>query len=269
MPASLSVEGTRKERDARHEAVYRIHIGSGANEAAFGFQYYLPSWRTGEPVLGSPIGLFSVELTGAGSIEPAASGPVPPPVRIHRDVCRRERASPLSNDYWVQVPPHSNAIVELRAKGTYPAWPSASYRLRFSTFSINDWTAPRTPLATVSTRPLWSKGTHIQLQVVKGPSDNPRFSPELVGRTSPPLRFGRIALRAVRPERSGSVYLEDWLDPRPPAASLGAVLTDRHGRFRVVPRPLRTSGRYAVIARSEARGKRAADWNCGAFFRID
>lgn len=268
MPASLFVEGAREEGAARHEGVYRLHIVSGEDEAVFGFQYYLPPWPTGEPVLGSPIGLFSVELIGAGSIEPAESGPVPRPVLRRREVCRRERRTPLSNDYWVQVPPRSSAIVELRAKGTHPAWPNTSYRLRFSTFSINDWAAPRTPLAAAFTPPLWSTGTRIQLRVVKDPSDKPRLSPELVGRTSPPFRFGRIALRAVRPERSGSVYLEDWLDPRPPAASLGSVLTDRHGRFRVPPRPLQSSGRYAVIARSEPRGKRAADWNCGAFFSI-
>jgi hypothetical protein len=266
MPTELSAEGWREPAPPRGEAVYRLRFAAGSEGAAFGFEYRLPDWPTQEAVFGSPFQIISAQLLGPGTFEPAKDFPVPLPVLRRQEGCRRERTTPLGSKFWVEVPPNSHSSIEFRARGTYPAWSGTPYSIDFSSFSVNEPTAPRIPLAMVITPALSLKGTHIQIKVVEDPPDGKRVSPELVGRTLPPLRSGRIALRAVRPAAGGSVRLVDWADSRPPAASLGSVLTDRQGR---ASRPLHAGGRYAVLARSEARGKRVADWNCGAFFRVD
>jgi hypothetical protein len=267
MPVALSVEGTREGVLPRAEATYDLWITSGPEGAAFGIQYYLPEWPGAEAVKGSPLRLTSVQLAGLGRIEPARHPYLRKPKLRREDVCRRERTTSLSGDYWIEMPPNSNANVEVRARGTYPAWPGTKYAVSIATFLVNDPFAPRTPLGTASTLPLWAQGTRIQVRAEEDVRRHMSSSPELSAQTFPPLRHGRIALRAVRPPISGSIYLGDWLDARPPAVRLGSVVTDRNGRFRV-PSKSFPAGRYAVLARSEARGGRVADWNCGPFFSV-
>jgi hypothetical protein len=266
MPASMSVEALRHGAPPDAEAIYRLQITSGSDGAAFGIHYQLPDWPTREAVLGSPLRIVSVQLLGPGSIEPAKPPLLPKPVLPLQNVCRRERTTPFGNEIWVQVAPSSTAMVELRAKATYPIWPGTKNSVSFFTFSANEPAAPRALLGGVTTPRVGPVGTHIQMRTVGKPRNDHRLSPEVVGRTVPPLRFGRIAVRAVKPLRSGSVLLSNWGAKE--SVSLGSFRTDHRGRFRVPPRSLPTFGKFAVLARSEGRGGRAADWNCGAFFGV-
>lgn len=262
-PESITV--TTSFGPLAREAGYQLRIQSGAGGASFGFQYDLPVWPTTEPVVGSPLWTRAVELSGPGSIRPASIEPVPKPMLPRNNACLRNRPSSISNRIWVEIPSNSTAVVDLRFRGTYPVWPGTKNQIAFSTFDVNSRLAPLTPLTEVHTTPLMPKGTHIELRA-KGKHHTVRSTPELVGRTLPPLRKARIALRAVRPARSGKVKLEAWSSPA--AIPLGSVRTDRRGHFRVAPQPFNARGSFAVLARSEARGSRAADWNCGAFFAV-
>lgn len=264
MPLSLAV--AISPGSSAGEAQVQLSIESGAAGAAFGFQYDLPSWPAPRLVTGSPVQVASVGLPGPGSIRAATSGPPPKPVLPRRNACIRETAAPNTQRSWVELPPNTTSVVSLRLRGTYPAWPGTRYGLSFSTFPVDDPFAQLAPLASVNVSRFAPRGTRIEIRAKEQPTA--QTTPEIIGRTFPPFRQARIALRAVRPSRSGSVRLEDWADPRPPAISLGAVRTDRQGRFRVPPRRSEAVGPYAVIARSEARSGRAADWNCGAFFNI-
>jgi hypothetical protein len=263
-PQSLTV--TTSTGPQAKEAGYHLRIQTAAEGAAFGFQYDLPSWPTTEPVLGSPVRVSSVGLSGPGSIRPSAQGAVPKPILRRGNACVRELAAPYLQRYWVEMPANSVSVVNLQVRGTYPAWPGTKYGVSFSTFAFDDPSAQLLPLGAINVPRFMPRGTRIALNAKGEPGK--QATPELAGRTYPPFRGARIALRAVRPALSGRVRLEDWGDPRPPAISLGSVTTDRHGRFRVPPRRLTAEGSFAVIARSEARGSRAADWNCGAFFSL-
>ena len=243
--------------------IYRLEAQSGPEGAAFGFQYGLPSWPTREVVFGSPLEMVSTGLSGSGSIRRAREL-IPKPVLRLRNGCNRGMSGRLGTRYWVEVPASSAAIVELHIRGTYPVWRGTETNVALSTFAIDDPMSPMTPLAVISAPGLTPKGTRIDIRTRQ--QSLAGLSPELVGQTDPPFRLARISLKAVRPSRSGAISLEDWTDLSPPAVPLGTVRTDRQGRFSVPPRPFRGSGPFAVIARSEARGERAADWNCGAFF---
>ncbi len=260
-PIAISIETSRGQ--SPQDVEYRLQVVSGVAGAQFGLEYGLPAWPTDEPVFGSPVKVPSIGLSGSGSIEPAP-GLTPKPVLQKKHGCIRAIPDRFSQRYWVEIPPNSASTVSLLVKGTYPSWPRTTYGVAFSTFSTNDPLAELVPLASIDVPRLMSRGTHIEVRA-KGRSGADR-TPEIVGRTSPPFRSGLIFVRAVRPSRSGRVGLEDWLAAS--AVPLGVVQTDRQGRFVVPPRAFTGKGSYAVIARSGARGSRAADWNCGAFFSI-
>lgn len=259
MPQSLTVGAS--PGPSAGEAQYQLHIQPGAEGAAFGFQYALPSWPTAEPVFGSPVQVVSVGLFGAGLIRPVA-GPPPKRMLLRRNGCNRGIPDPFSQRYWVEVPANNASVVSLQVKAAYPAWPGTRYRMTFSTFALDDPRADLVPLGAISEPRLMSKGTHIKIWSQEPIQQG--LTPRLTGRTFPPLRLARISLKVVRVSLSNGVSLEDWAGPQ--AISLGAVRTDRQGRFSVPPQPLEVEGRFAVIARSEARSAREADWNCGAFF---
>lgn len=262
MPQSLVV--TTSAGPSSHEVGYQLRIQSGADGAQFGFEYGLPEWPTTEPVFGSPVKVSSVGLLGPGSIS-SAPGLTPKPVLRIRNGCTRAIPDRFSRRYWVEMPANSNSTVNLLVRGTYPAWPGTKYGVTFSTFAVNDPVAELVPLASINVPRPMPRGTRIGVESKGQLRTN--ATPELVGRTFPPFRLARISLRVVRPSRAGTVGLEDWAGTQS-SASLGAVWTDSRGRFRVSPRPFTGKGKFAVIARSEARGARATDWNCGAFFSI-
>lgn len=263
-PQSIAI--TTSPGPLTSEVEYQLRIQSGAEGAAFGLQYEIPPWPTREPVLGSPLRVASVGLSGPGSIRPAAGGASPKPVLRRRNACVRALTAPHPQRYWVEMPANSISVVNFQVKGTYPAWSGTKYGLSFSTFAVDVPTAQLAPLGTINVARLMPKGTRIDLKAKGKPQKG--LTPELMGRTYPPLRQAKIYLRVVRPARSGSVGLDDWGDPHPPAISLGSVRTDREGHFKVPPRSFAGVGPFAVIARSKARGARAADWNCGAFFNV-
>ena len=265
-PSSIVVQAERLNPPSRQEAVVRIELNSGPGTAAFGFEYELPTWPMPRGIVGSPIQIRSVEMTGAGSLRPAKSGPVPSPVLKREHVCRRELTTPAASAYWVELPANSSSVIELQARSTFPSWPRTKYALRFSTFELDEPTAARTLLQTVGIPMLGHEGRRIDMHLVEhGVTHGRGRTPELVGGTNPPLRKGRISLRAVRETRSGSVILKQWSNPFPKTIYLGGVRTDKEGRFRLPSRTFPYAGKYSVIARSQAMGHIAADWNCSPF----
>jgi len=270
LPSSISVQAEKLGASLQGEAVFRLSISNAdaGAPAAFGFEYAVPGWPVPVGVVGSPLQIRSVELMGPGSLRPAQNGPVPKPVRRRSAACQREFPSPFSQAYWVELPANSSSVIELRARSTFPSWPATQYELGFSTFEVDDFTAQRTPLQTVGFSTLGPRGRRINMRVVKrrGAVHADRATPEIVGRTNPPLRKGLVYLQAVQRTLSGSVSLKQWSDPSPKAIHLGRVRTDQEGHFRFPSRAFPYVGEYAVIARSQAMGHIAADWNCGPFF---
>jgi hypothetical protein len=270
MPTSLSILGDRQGSGRGAEAVVRIQIGSGADAAAFGIAYKLPTWPTPGLVQGSPISIIGANFTGAGSYRAAASPPVREPLSRRRDICIRQGPSPIATSFWIEVPPNSYAQLELRGRGVYPYWPGTDFALPFSTFEIDQPFAPRTALQTVSVPALGLRGSRISMHSLGhnpvASSGEKRLTPLITGHTNPPLKLERISLRAVRPSPIGAVNLSRWDKSAPNAIPLGSVLTDRAGVFRVPPQPFPYQGRYAIVARSQNQGHIAADWNCGPFF---
>lgn len=270
MPRSITATGESTGSKVAPEAAFTVEIESGPSGAAFGLAYELPTWPTPSIVLGSPIRITAVQLTGPGVIRPATVHSVPKPRLKIQEACQRgENEFPTS--YWVELPADSAAQIELKGRASYPSWPGTSYEVAFSTFEADDPTVPRSPLQAVSVKPLGKRGTHITMWT-RGPN-NPAGGhrhavPEIFGRTEPPLRGTRIALRAVRPAQNsgGLVSLSRWAEPSPISVPLGSVLTDERGRFHLPPQPFPYVGRYAISARSPGMGKVVADWNCGPFF---
>ncbi len=181
-------------------------------------------------------------------------------------MCRREQPTPIALAYWVELPANGTTSIDLRAEGSYPSWPMTQYDLVFSTFEVDQATATRSVLQTASVSPLGQAGVHIRMRARKstGLRGRPRKTPTVTGWTEPALKNVRISLRAVRVPLSGSVSLGQWAGVT--TVALGSVRTDATGRFRLEPQPFLHSGKYAILARSEARGGIAADWNCGPFF---
>ena len=271
MPTSLSLAGVREGSGRASEAVFRIQISSGAAGSAFGIAYKLPPWPTPAFVQGSPISINAVNFTGAGSYRPATSPPIRKPMVKRRNVCGREGPSPFGSSFWIEVPPNSSAQFELRGRAVYPFWPETESGLAFSTFDVDQPSAPRTPLQSVSVPAIGLRGSHITMRASSPKAGTMssvarRTTPEIVGHTDPPLKLERIAIRAVRPSPSGTVSLSRWGRSVPLAVPLGSVLTDRTGAFRLPAQAFPYEGRYAIMARSQSQGTIAADWNCGPFF---
>jgi hypothetical protein len=265
-PAALSVKAQRSGAGYGAEIEYRITATAGATEAAAGFEYQLPDWPTSPFVTGSPIKVVSVDLEGQGRLHPVRA-PLPKPSLPRRKRCLRSGTVQLPNAYWVEVPANASAVVVLRARATFPSWPTARYEVRFSTFASDSATAPRSFLETLSVGRIGPRGRHIRMRIVRnGGNSGRRMTPEIVGSTEPALRSARVSLRAVRPSASYAVRLSDWLGVPPASVPLGSVRTDRRGQFRLSAQAFPYSGTYAILARSERQHGVAADWNCGPFF---
>lgn len=263
MPQSLVV--TTAPGSSTKEALYQLQVQSGPEGAQFGVEYVLPTWPTNEAGFGSPLEDTSVSLSGTGSVRTVAA---PQPKPALKFGCYRGGSRSLFRRYWIEMPANSTSTLIIHVKGTYPAWPQTRFGLSISTFTVEDPLPNElSALADINVPGLMPKGTRIEMKA-QGKAGT-LTTPLLVGRTFPPFRYARIALRAILLTRSGSAGLSDWVNPQPPAVSLGAVQTDSRGRFRVSPHRVTARGRYTVIARSEARGKRAADWNCGEFFTVE
>jgi hypothetical protein len=265
-PTSVSVG---VERLSGQLAVLRLTATAGEKDAAFGFEYTLPTWPSSPRTWGSPIAIREMSINGPAVVRPARTPAVRPFGR--GSLCRRGPASALteySEYYWVELPAGGSATIDLAAKPSFPSWPGTSYDVRFSVFYTDDVFAPRYPLPTVSVPHLALRGTRIDMKADKAGrvGGDAGLGPEIVGSTRPPLRHGRISLRAVRLYRPGSLGLREWSGPA--AVRLEAVQTDGNGRFRIAPQHLAGPGRYSYLARTEARGARAADWNCGPFFTV-
>jgi hypothetical protein len=267
VPTSVAVEVERTGSPSGAMAVYRLVAKAGVNGAAFGFEYNLPSWRAPE-ILGSPLRITSVELSGSGTIRPARDLVLPKPRLNRENACRRERFSPFGLAYWVEVSAGAEVLIELEARGSFPRWPMTRYEVGFSMFELDEPSASRIPLGTLSVAPLSATGTHLQMNAVDAAYQtvNERRTPAIRGRTTPPLRNARISLRAVRPSLSGTLNLSQWTDSSPSTVVLGSVRTDQRGRFDFPSRKFPFAGPYAILARSEAGGGSVADWNCGPFF---
>jgi hypothetical protein len=265
MPASLSVQAERTGSGITSEALYELHIGAGEEGAAFGFEYELPRWPGSETVVGSPLVVTSVIMTGPGTIRPATPGPVLKPSLKRAKVCLRGRSSRFGRAFWVEVPANGTAVIQVKGRASYASWPETQYRVRFSVFEMDSPTAMRNPLQAATTLPLGTKGVHISIRARhKGMRREEGLSPEIVGRTEPALKFAHIMLRAVRPTLSGSVGISQW--NRQSSVVLGSVRTNSEGQFRLAPRGFPFVGEYAILARSRAQAGLVADWNCGPFF---
>lgn len=268
MPTSIGVQAERIGQGASAEAAYRLNIDAGSSGAAFGLSYQLPPWPASEKLLGSPLAIAMVGFNGSGSMRPVAVPAVPKPSLKYQEICKREGPSPFASAFWIELPSGGKVQLELRGRASYSRWPGTRYDIEFSTFDADTPFATLTPLQAVSTSPLGMRGTHIVMRSLKAQGQNglPRTTPEIVGRTDPPLRLSPISLRAVRPTRGGGVSLGQWSKPKPAAVPLGTVRTDGQGRFRLAPQRFPYVGRYAFLARSRAQRAVAADWNCGPFF---
>jgi hypothetical protein len=178
--------------------------------------------------------------------------------------CLREKRSfdPGDRAYWVDMPPESSATIEVRARPAYPWWPKTRYAVGFSTIMRHFPRLERTALGSVVLSPFGPQGTRIQTWTAQSHEEG--ATPVIKGRTSPPLRKGRISIRAVR---ASAISLGQWGNPAPYTVRLGSVTTDHRGRFQLPSQRFPFSGRYALLARSEAHGGLASDWNCGPFFR--
>lgn len=275
-PTSVSV-GVERLPESRL-AIFRLTATAGEKGAAFGFEYELPPWPvrnlTGKRSLkgllfGSPVRILTVDLAGPGSLS-RAPGPVLKPVG-RPSACYRNGSilTSIQNRYWVEVPAGSTTTVELLARGVYPYWPGTKYEISFSTFDENEAGAPLQPLQVLGTELLGPMGTFMRIRERKRGGEDflGLRTPEIIGTTEPPFRHARIALRAVYlGSPPGSLNLAAWSARS--AVRLGTVLTDGKGRFRLPPQALSASGDYGFLARSQARGARAADWNCGPFFTV-
>lgn len=268
LPISLSVQAGRADSGNTTEAIYYLRAKAGAEQAAFGFNYQLPTWPSPVALSGSPIAITAVNLNGSGGIRPAASPPLPKPRLKRGEACRREGPSSFATSYWVELPAYGTTEIELRGRASYPSWPATQYDLAFSTFEVDEPTAARSPLQTVSTARLGSMGTRISMDSLKGKgsSKGPRMTPKIVGRTDPILAFTPISFRAVRPSPGGYLSLSQWGKPSPMSVALGHVYTDKQGRFTLDPQKFPFAGRYGLLARSAAKGRIVADWNCGPRF---
>jgi hypothetical protein len=265
MPTSVSVQAERTGSGRTAEAIYELHVVAGEEGAAFGFEYELPSWPGSKKVLGSPVVVTSVVITGAGSIRPATPPPVLKPRLKRAKVCLRTRSSRFGNAYWVEVPANGTAVVEIKGKGTYPSWPGTQYMLKITTFETDSPFALRSPLRSVATPRLEARGVHILMQARHSAASRKEgVSPEIFGLTQPVMKWAHIQLRAVRPALSGGVTISQWTSPS--KVVLGTVRTDGQGRFRLSPKEFPFVGEYAILARSQARDGLAADWNCGPRF---
>lgn len=269
-PISLAPSVERLGSSGQETAIYQVHATAGNNGAAFGLEYEPSGWPTAPHVLGSPIAIREIRLNGAGNIRRARTGLVHPASLKIQLGCRR--ALPPERwfrQYWIEMPADSSSVIELEAEGTFPAWPGARYALELSTFPNEALLEPSVPLATLTTSSLAPRGVHIQMHAVSGSSsdsDSGR-TPRMVGTTSPRAPLTRLALRLVRPTKSGGISLGQWDNkssiPLPP------VETDRAGRFEIPSAKVGAEGRFSVLARVRERpGKTAADWNCGPFLSL-
>lgn len=260
MPLSTSVSAQREASGKTAKAAYRLRVTAGAQGATFGFEYRLPSWPGAGTIVGSPIRVNSVRLIGSGKIQESASKPLRQPMHSSSPACYRDRHSFISRAYWVDLPPNSDAMIELKASSSYPRWPSTKYAVSFSTFEANTQSAARKLLGVVNTSPLGARGTRIQMRMAVNSSGQSR----LLGATKPVLRNARIRLRAV--SDSGLISLSQWDDPAPYTEKLKSVTTDQNGRFSIPSKylPNRLEG-YTILARSEAKAGLVSDWNCGPY----
>jgi hypothetical protein len=161
------------------------------------------------------------------------------------------------------MPADTSAVIEVMTRPSYPWWPKTRYEVGFSMFTVDSPRADRTPLGTVSLPLFGRRGTRIQMWA--DPSHAGDETPVIKGRTMPPLREGKISIRAVSVE-SSALTLGRWESPSPYTVRLGRVTTDQHGNFLLPSQGFPFPGRYAILARSEAHGSLASDWNCGPFF---
>lgn len=269
-PSSVSVDV--EQLPAGRQAIVRLTAVASERGAAFGVEYRRPPWPGKDPelrpsregsVFGSPISVRAVRLSGPGALSPAPGLGIKPVGR--RFVCARNYLVIESDRYWLEVPANSTTSVDLLVEGSFPSWPGTEYALSLFTFAPNEPGAPLQSLGAVQTGALRPRGVLIRMRKVgeKASADG-GMSPEIVGTTQPPFRNARIALRAIRLSLPTSLSLHDWSSRD--AVPLGAVRTDQQGRFRLKPQVLPGEGWYGFLARSEARGARAADWNCGPFF---
>ncbi len=264
-PAALSVDVERQGSGASAVAIYRLRVTADADGAAFGLSYRLPGWPTHEPVGGAPLNIQSVRLLGPGSIRPARPLLVVKPSLKRKPECQRYSA-PLSQRFWVEVPAAASAVVEIRARATYPLWPGTRQELSITTFeSENLWT-PETVLWSGSAPVVGARGVHIQMRERAWQDPRSEATPEFVGSTDPPLRFEPVFLRVVRLSKSGGVDLGSWAQPS--AVPMGSTITDARGHFRVPSEKLSRAGSLSIQARVKGSQQLAADWNCSPFFRL-
>jgi hypothetical protein len=274
MPRSISLESENlSSGDNSISAV--IRVVTGPDGAQFGLEYELPHWPYPSTVLGSPLYVAGIELIGPGRIQLARSGPVLLPSHSYRSICQRNIFSTVGSSFWIELPADSLASVVLTMASTYSAWPGTNYSASFFTFEANDSMAVRTPLGIINAMGVAPNGTRISMRTTPRTAEarlTRGISPPVIGWTNPPLRFRRIALRVVRPTRTGSVSLAQWSEPKNSVIKLGAVHTDGKGHFRLERRKVSTpehlGGPYAFLARSAPSLGITADWNCGPFFTV-
>jgi len=273
-PGFSAIQASKPSVDWSHRGVsYVLPVESGPSGAQFGLQLDRPGWPEASTGLtGSPVALSGVELEGPGVLRQASIEPVPPPVAIsRRNSCKREVTSNVGSRFWIEMPANTQTRIVVKSFLAFPAWPHTVYGLQFSTFEDDSTVAPLSPIASIRSSLRGPTGTRISLHLAtrKGRRHLSRaMSPRLRGTTTPPLRQGRIALRAVRlgPVGAGELSLKAWSSRG--AVKLGGVTSDGRGRFRVPPGKLPGPGRYAFLARSAKAPGVAADWNCGPFFRV-
>ncbi len=263
-PSAVSVGVSKEEAKGQAIAVYRIAVTSGESASAIGLSYDVPSWPTPGLIFGSPLTVDSVRLVGPGTIRPLPT-PLPAPVGNSKYGCSRGKFSHAGRRFWVETPAGATSSVELRARPTFPSWPDTSYRLSLSSFLSEDPGAEESVLKVGAVPRIAKRGTHIQLRSTGKPV-GARWSPELVGKTSPPLRNSRVRVRVVRRVRPGGISLDRWNAMG--SIPIVGVRTNRNGRFVVPPKFISGGGLFAFLARTQASSGVAADWTCGPSFKL-
>lgn len=265
LPASISATVVGERWGKRQGSLYKVTIASGVSDTAVGLSYELPPWPTPQLVFGTPLAVESIQLVGAGVLRPAFTL-IPRLGSNPKYGCNREKPGKYGWRFWAEIPAGVTSVVEVRVGSTYPRWPGTARSLALFTFNSEEPGAEESVLPVDGTAPAGEPGTHIQLRST-GKRPGARWSPEVLGKTSPPLRNAPIFVRAARLIRPGGIGLDRW-DAARHNLSI-KVETDRRGRFVVPASRIPGRGLFGFLVRSKGNAAVAPDWNCGPTFSTE
>lgn len=263
-PTGLELTAEQPSIDWHHrDEAYLVKLTAGPLGAQVGLELRRPGWpEAAQPsLIGSPVGIDAVTLSGPGSVS-SAPGLVPLPAR-RKNPCQRGAVSNVPRSFWIELPAGAQSLLRIETRLSAPVWLATRYGLDLWTFGEKSTQATRVRAASISTPAGKPTGTRISMTAG---ALKPGLSPNISGTTNPPLRGGKVAVRFVPLHGSASLSQASWTDPS--ASPVMQVQTDSRGAFVAKGGGPLAPGRYATLARSMAKGPIVADWNCGPILRI-